>query len=113
MRWGISRVVTDRLQTQKDLPIQFLSLSQPVDARLLIGSFGGSPAYDASAFQLSINRNPDEPVPTVDVKRYGKQPEIHHVFKEGPRNPPIAITLGFLAVTLAALPILTIAVSGP
>lgn len=48
----------------------------------------------------------------MDVSRYGKQPEIHHVFKEGPKNPPIAITLAFLAATLAALPILAITVSG-
>lgn len=92
--------------TQKDLPIQFLSLPQPVDARFLIGSFGNSPAYDATAFQLSIDRNPDEPVPTVEVSRYGKLPEIHHIFKEDSKNPPIAITLAFLAITLAALPIL-------
>lgn len=98
--------------TQKDLPVQFLSLEQPVDARLLIGSFGSSPAYDATAFQLSIDRDPDEPVPTVEVSRYGKLPEIHHVFKEGPKNPPMAITLAFLAATLAALPILAITVSG-
>lgn len=50
-------------------------------------------------------------MPTVDVTRYGKLPEIHHVFKEGPKNPPIAITLAFLGATLAALPVLAIAVS--
>ncbi|BCR83489.1 putative oligosaccharyltransferase subunit ribophorin II [Aspergillus chevalieri] len=92
--------------TQKDLPIQFLSLSQPVDARLLIGSFGTSEAYNEPAFQLLITRNPDEPVPTVEVSRYGKLPEIHHIFKEDPKNPPIAVTLGFLGVTLTAIPIL-------
>lgn len=58
-----------------------------------------------------ITRNPDEPVPTVEVSRYGKLPEIHHIFKEDPKNPPIAVTLGFLGVTLTAIPILAGVVS--
>lgn len=45
------------------------------------------------------------------MSRYGKLPEIHHIFKEDSKNPPIAITLAFLAITLAALPILAGAVS--
>ncbi|KAJ5550846.1 hypothetical protein N7461_005544 [Penicillium sp. DV-2018c] len=92
--------------TQKDLPIQFLSLSNPVDARVVIGGFGSSDAYDSSAFQLSIDRNPNEPVPTVETQRYGKKPEIHHIFKESPSSPPIIITLAFVAMVGAAIPVL-------
>ncbi|KAE8145105.1 Oligosaccharyltransferase subunit Ribophorin II-domain-containing protein [Aspergillus avenaceus] len=92
--------------TQKDLPVQFLSVSEPLDARFLIGSFGSSEAYNGAAFKLAVTRNPDHPVPTVEVSRYGKLPEIHHIFKDGPSSPPIVITLTFVAMVLAALPIL-------
>ncbi|KAJ5778125.1 hypothetical protein N7520_001371 [Penicillium odoratum] len=92
--------------TQKDLPIQFLSLPSPVDARVVIGSSGSSEAYDSSVFALSIERNPDVPVPTADVVRYGKLPEIHHVFKDAATSPPIVITLAFVALVGAALPVL-------
>ncbi len=94
------------LQTQKDLPIQFLSLSDPVDARVVIGGFGSSEAYDSSAFKLSIDRNPEEAVPTVKTERYGKKPEIHHIFKESASSPPIVITLAFVAMIGAAIPAL-------
>ncbi|KAJ5225292.1 hypothetical protein N7468_006517 [Penicillium chermesinum] len=92
--------------TQKDLPIQFLSLAEPVDARVVLGSFGSSTPYDNSVFSLSIERNPDVPVPTVEVARYGKQPQIHHIFKGSPTSPPVAITLAFVGLVLAALPLL-------
>ncbi|BCS21007.1 putative oligosaccharyltransferase subunit ribophorin II [Aspergillus puulaauensis] len=92
--------------TWKDIPTQFLSTSEPLDARILIGSFGSSPAYNKPAFQLSLARNPDEPVPTYEVSRYGKLPEIHHIFKSDPRSPPVVITLAFIATVLAALPLL-------
>lgn len=72
----------------------------------MLGGFGISKAYDASAFKLSIERDPDVPVPTAEVLRYGKQPEIHHIFKDSPTNPPIIITLAFVALVGAALPIL-------
>lgn len=98
--------LTSSAQTQKDLPIQFLSVADPLDARLLIGSFGSSRAYNGVAFQLSIDRNPDVPVPTAEVLRYGKLPEIHHVFKGDPKSPPIVVTLAFVGIVLAALPVL-------
>ncbi|KAJ5949096.1 hypothetical protein N7454_000680 [Penicillium verhagenii] len=72
--------------TQKDLPIQFLSIPEPIDARVVIGSSGSSEAYDSSVFALSIERNPDIPVPTVD--------------------PPLVITLAFVGLVGACLPIL-------
>ncbi|KAE8348705.1 Oligosaccharyltransferase subunit Ribophorin II-domain-containing protein [Aspergillus coremiiformis] len=92
--------------TQKDLPVQFLSLSDPLNAKLLIGSFGSSEAYNGAAFKLAVTRSPDQPVPTVEVSRYGKLPEIHHIFKDDPQNPPIVITLAFVAMVLATLPVL-------
>lgn len=73
---------------------------------MVIGSFGNSEAYDSSAFKLSIVRDPNVPIPTVEAARYGKLPEIHHVFKDAPSNPAIIITLAFVAMVGAALPIL-------
>ncbi|KAJ5863957.1 uncharacterized protein N7529_005873 [Penicillium soppii] len=92
--------------TQKDLPIQFLSLSSPVDAHVVIGGFGDSDAYDSSVFKLSLDRNPEEAVPTVETERYGKKPEIHHIFKDSASSPPIVITLAFVAMVVAAVPVL-------
>ncbi|PWY93496.1 oligosaccharyltransferase subunit ribophorin II [Aspergillus sclerotioniger CBS 115572] len=92
--------------TQKDLPVQFLSASEPLDARFLIGSFGDADAYNGAAFQLAVTRNPDEPVPTVEVSRYGKLPEIHHIFKADAQSPPVVISLAFVAMVLATLPVL-------
>lgn len=100
------RGATDRPQTQKDLPIQFLSLSEPVDARIVLGGFGDSVAYDSSAFKLSIDRNPEEAVPTVQTERYGKKAEIHHIFKDSASSPPIVITLAFVGMVVAAIPVL-------
>ncbi|KAJ5389635.1 uncharacterized protein N7496_000703 [Penicillium cataractarum] len=92
--------------TQKELPVQFLSLTEPIDARVVIGSFGSSEAYDSSVFKLAIERDPNVPVPTVETARYGKLPEIHHIFKDSPSNPPIIITLAFVAAVGATLPVL-------
>ncbi|KAH1495525.1 hypothetical protein LV164_004785 [Aspergillus fumigatus] len=92
--------------TQKDLPVQFLSVAEALDARLVIGSFGSSHAYNEPAFPLIVARNPDEPVPTVEVSRYGKLPEIHHIFKSDPQSPPVIVTLVFIGMVLAAFPVL-------
>lgn len=77
-----------------------------MDARFVIGSFGNSKAYNEPAFQLTVARNPDEPVPSVEVSRYGKLPEIHHIFKSDPQSPPVIVTLVFIGMVLAAFPIL-------
>lgn len=73
---------------------------------MVIGSFGSSDAYDSPAFKLSIERDPDLPVPSVEAARYGKQPEIHHIFKDDPTSPPVVITLAFVAMVGATLPVL-------
>ncbi|KAF9885815.1 hypothetical protein FE257_012286 [Aspergillus nanangensis] len=94
---------------QKDLPVQFLSASEPLDARLLIGSFGSSKAYNGVAFQLSVTHDPNVPVPTVEAPKYGKLPEIHHIFKSDPQSPPVVVTLAFVGMVLATLPFLAVA----
>jgi oligosaccharyltransferase complex subunit delta (ribophorin II) len=55
---------------------------------------------------LTVARNPDEPVPSVEASRYGRQPEIHHIFKSDPQSPPVIVTLVFIGMVLAAFPLL-------
>lgn len=98
------------MQTQKDLPIQFLSNSHPVDADIVIGSFGLSQSYHSLAFHLSVDRDQNAPVPSPPAERYGKQPEIHHIFKADAQSPPPVITLAFLLMVLCTIPALAASV---
>lgn len=98
-------------QTSKELPVQFLTVSHPLDAEIVIGSFGDSTAYRGLAFPLSVKHDPGAPLPSVESERYGKLPEIHHIFKDDPKSPPLIVTLIFTLATLATLPLLVGCVS--
>ena len=80
--------------------MQFINTAKPLDARFVIGSFGESVGYDASAFKLAASTSPGEPAPTVDVPRHHKLPEIHHIFNPGPKSPPIVVTVVFTLLTV-------------
>ena len=100
------------LQTQKDLPTQLLSSTGPLHASLIIASFGSTKPYNGKAFDLAIELDSGSPLPASEKPlRYGKLPEIHHVFKSDPKSPPKIITLVFSAAVIAALPVLLGAVS--
>jgi oligosaccharyltransferase complex subunit delta (ribophorin II) len=45
--------------------------------------------------------------------RYGKLPEIHHIFKPDPKSGPIVISVFFVGAVLATVPILLGVVSIP
>jgi oligosaccharyltransferase complex subunit delta (ribophorin II) len=78
----------------------------------VIASFGSSDPYSSKAFDLTIKHDPSVPEPKVDKPlRYGKLPEINHVFKPDAKSPPKIITLFFTAIVLAAFPVLLGAVS--
>ncbi|KAL8714576.1 MAG: hypothetical protein Q9220_001524 [cf. Caloplaca sp. 1 TL-2023] len=52
-----------------------------------------------------IELDPASPPPSSPKPlRYGKLPEIHHIFKADPTNPPKIITIVFLVAVLAAVP---------
>ncbi|KAK6380238.1 uncharacterized protein PV06_05607 [Exophiala oligosperma] len=88
--------------TQKDLPSQFLRSSTPLSATIVIASFGSSEGYNSEAFPLTIELDPNVPVPVVDKGvRYGKLPEIHHIFRTDPKSPSIAISSVFLLFVIA------------
>lgn len=86
--------------TQKDLPAQFLSTPEGLDASFVIGSFGSSEAYNGAAFKLSIAREANVPLPSTEASRHRKLPEIHHIFKPNPESPPVFVTLNFVAMVL-------------
>ncbi|KAL8666512.1 MAG: hypothetical protein Q9168_007464 [Polycauliona sp. 1 TL-2023] len=95
--------------THKDLPVQFSSRSQTLSASLVIASFGSSKPYRNHAFDLKIEFDPSSPPRAVDKPiRYGKLPEIHHIFKSDPKSPPKIITIVFAGAVIAALPTLLI-----
>jgi oligosaccharyltransferase complex subunit delta (ribophorin II) len=92
--------------TLKDLPTAFLRASTTVSANIVIASFGPSAGYNSPAFTLAIE--PDSSAGSGGEKalRYGKLPEIHHIFRADPKNPNILISLVFSGAVLATLPIL-------
>ncbi|KAH0533954.1 hypothetical protein FGG08_007436 [Glutinoglossum americanum] len=96
-------------KTLKDLPAQFLTTSKPLEATLLLGSFGTSSAFSSHVFNLNLAPDPSVPfgIPEKPL-RYGKLNEIHHIFRPDPKSPPIVITLVFLAAVIACLPALFI-----
>ncbi|KAL8958453.1 MAG: hypothetical protein Q9183_005833 [Haloplaca sp. 2 TL-2023] len=95
--------------SHKDLPTQFLAGSNTLSATLLIASFGSTKPYRNQAFDLRIESDASAPsTPTDKPLRYGKLPEIHHIFKADPKSPPKIITLAFAGVVIAALPALFI-----
>lgn len=94
------------LQTQKDVPYQLLKSTQPIDASIVIGSFGSSKGYRGEAFKLAIDRDVNVPLPATGAPKYGKLAEIHHIFKPDPKNPPVIMTLVFVGAVLATLPVL-------
>ena len=74
---------------------------------LIIASFGSSKPYNGKAFDLTIKLDAGSPLPASEKPlRYGKLPEIHHIFKSDPKSPPKIITLIFATAVIAALPVL-------
>ena len=98
-----------KLQTQKDFPSQLLSATGPLDASLVVASFGSSKPYHSKAFDITFNI--DTLPPSEKPLRYGKLPEIHHIFKSDPKSPPKIITIVFAAAVIAGLPVLLGSVS--
>jgi oligosaccharyltransferase complex subunit delta (ribophorin II) len=73
----------------------------------VFAAFGQTKGYNDKAFSLSVVLDPNVPIATSEKPlRYGKQPEIHHIFRSDPKSPNIIITLIFTGAVLAALPML-------
>ncbi len=80
---------------------------------MVIGSFGPAPVgYNSEAFSLAVDRGDGLDV-VGDNKplRYGKLPEIHHIFRADPKSPPLIISVAFVFAVLSSVPPLLVAVS--
>lgn len=87
--------------------MQFLHSTSPLAAQIVIGSFGSSTGYDSAAFSLSVELDPNVPIPVPEKPlRYGKLPEIHHIFRGDAQSPNIVISLVFAGAVVATLPAL-------
>lgn len=101
-------------QSQRDLPVQLLLSESPIEASIVVGSFGSTAGSVASVFDIAVKRDPTAPVPKRKLPlRYGKLPEIHHIFRADPKNPPKIVSLVFAAAVVATVPALFIGVSSP
>jgi oligosaccharyltransferase complex subunit delta (ribophorin II) len=101
-------------QTQKDLPVQLLTSTQPLRATLLLASFGSSNAFSNHVFNLDVKVDANVPLPKYEKPlRYGKLEEIHHIFRADPKSGPMVISLFFVLAILASVPVLLGAVSSP
>lgn len=109
--WHEFDILTRTLQTQKDLPVQLLNSATPLEAKIVLGSFGASKAIVATVFEVNVVRDANSASNYEAPLRYGKRPEIHHIFRADPKNPPKIISLVFAAAVLAAIPVLFISVS--
>jgi oligosaccharyltransferase complex subunit delta (ribophorin II) len=90
------------------VPVSLLQAGRPLTASIVIGSFGSSKPYSSKAFSLGVKLDTSSPASAAGEKplRYGKLPEIHHIFNADPKNPPVVISLFFTAAVLVALPAL-------
>ncbi|KAG6004615.1 hypothetical protein E4U21_000891 [Claviceps maximensis] len=95
--------------SQKDLPVQLLSSSSPLEASLILGSRGSAKGSVTAVFDIEIKTDPARPVPSAAAPlRYGKLGEIHHVFGADAKNPPKIVSLVFALAVLATVPALFI-----
>jgi oligosaccharyltransferase complex subunit delta (ribophorin II) len=95
------------VKTQKDIPVQLLTSSKPLQATLLLASFGASKGFSNHVFNIEIKLDATTPSPRYDKPlRYGKLGEINHIFKADPKSGPKIVSLFFVFAVLASLPIL-------
>jgi oligosaccharyltransferase complex subunit delta (ribophorin II) len=78
--------------------------SKTLHASIVLGGFGSSKPSNTEVLTFQVNSDKQ---PTIsDVLRYGKFPEIHHIFRDDARSPPKILTLVFTLAVVAALPVL-------
>lgn len=98
--------------TQKDIPIQLLTSASSLKASVVLASFGATTPLMTHAFDLSIAHDQATPLQAPPAPlRYGKLPEINHIFRDDPKSPNVLITLIFAAAVLITLPVFIIVYS--
>ncbi|KYK57589.1 oligosaccharyltransferase subunit ribophorin II [Drechmeria coniospora] len=94
---------------QKDLPVQFVVSNSTLKASIVLGSSGSDQGSLTTVFEVSLARDPAAMSPTYEAPlRYGRLPEIHHIFREDPKNPPKIVSLVFSVAVLATVPALLV-----
>ncbi|KAH9892999.1 Oligosaccharyltransferase subunit Ribophorin II-domain-containing protein [Xylariomycetidae sp. FL2044] len=90
-----------------ELPTQLATASSPLQASLLLASFGSSEGLDKPIFELAVANDPNA-TPLVSEKplRYGKREEIRHSFRSDPSSPPLLITVIFVLGVVVTVPAL-------
>ncbi|PSR94178.1 hypothetical protein BD289DRAFT_494833 [Coniella lustricola] len=92
--------------TQKDIPTQFFAAAKPIHAAIVLASFGSSEGLISDAFDIKIitDANSPPPAPSASI-RYGKQPQIHHIFQEPVKYGYKVISLAVSLVIAGTLPL--------
>lgn len=94
--------------SQKDFPPSFIVSDNNLLLSLAVGDF----TVDLRSILVPITiLQLEYDAPTVanakhslgEIVRYEKKPEIHHIFRAEPKNPPKIITLVFLSTVIASL----------
>ena len=94
--------------------MQLLNSAKPLQASIVIGSFGSTKGLNTKVFDIEVKIDPNSaPARPEKPLRYGKLPEIRHTFRPDPKSPPKIISLFFVLAVLATLPALFIGVRCP
>lgn len=84
---------------------------EPLEASLVLGSFGSTKGSATPVFDFTVKLDPATTVPSYEKPlRYGKLAEIHHIFRDDPKNPPKIVSIAFALAVLATVPALFIGV---
>ena len=77
------------------------------DMPTVFASFGNSKPYKSKIFDFAVD--PDSSTPNTlahQPSRYGKLPQIQHIFRSDPTSPNVVITIIFGCAIFASLPVL-------
>jgi len=87
--------------------VQLLIAKKPLQASIVIGSFGSAAGLASEVFTLEFRTDPNSPPQVYEAPlRYSQQPEIHHIYRSDARSPPKLISIFFVAAVLVTLPAL-------
>ncbi|KAI0015386.1 Dolichyl-diphosphooligosaccharide--protein glycosyltransferase subunit Swp1, partial [Xylariomycetidae sp. FL0641] len=90
-----------------DLPIQLATSAAPLQAAVVLASFGAAAGLDKPVFDVALGADPaGTPLAYEPPLRYGARDEIHHIFRADPQSPPKAVSLTFVLAVLATVPAL-------
>jgi oligosaccharyltransferase complex subunit delta (ribophorin II) len=87
--------------------LQFLRKDTVLSAYLILASTGDADGYYERAFSVGVKADPTATTGSTEKPlRYGKLPEIHHIFRSDPKSPNFVIVAFFTVAAAATLPVL-------